>query len=325
MQRRDFITLVGSAAAWPLAARAQQPTMPVIGILQSQKLVGYANRLSVFRQGLSETGYVESRNVLTEYRSAEGQLDRLPALAADLVRRQVAVIVATGIPAAQAAQAATATIPIVFSLGADPVAFGLVASLNRPGGNVTGMSSSSVELGPKRLELLHEVIPSATAIGLLLDPSNPNAETLQRDSHAAATTLGVQIHILHAPTERDFDAAFANLVQLRAGGLVISNAGLFIDRSEQLAAMALRHAVPAIFQYREFAAAGGLMSYGTSSTDLYRELGVYTGRIIKGEKPSDLPVQQSSKVELIINLKVAKAFALTVPLTLLGRADEVIE
>jgi putative ABC transport system substrate-binding protein len=327
VRRRNFITLLGGAAAWPVAARGQQPKLPVIGFLYNEEtLLGvYANRIGVFRQGLGETGYVEGQNVLIEYRSAEGQIDRLPTLAADLVARQVAVIVVAGIPAARAAQAATATIPIVFSLGADPVAFGLVTSLNRPGGNITGVSSASVELGPKRLELLHELIPGATTVGLLVNPSNPNSETLLRDAQAAARTLGLQIYILHASTERDFDAVFASLVQLRAPGLVISNAGLFIDRSERLAALALRHAVPAIFQYREFAAAGGLMSYGTSSTDLYRYLGVYTGRILKAEKPEDLPVHLTTRVELIINLKTAKALGLTVPLTLLGRADEVIE
>ena len=286
----------------------------------------YARMLSAFLKGLSETSYIENQNVKIEYRWAQGEVDRLPALAADLVHREVAVIAATGTPAALAAKAATTTIPIVFETGNDPVHLGLVASLNRPSGNVTGIAQLAIEVAPKRLELLYEMIPTARIFALLVDPTDPVVfENTTRGTQAAAQSLGLELHVLNVSTERYFDAVFANLIQLRAGGLLISGGQFFNSRSKQLAAMALQHALPTIFPYRDLAAAGGLMSYGASLTDAYRLAGVYTGRILKGEKPADLPVQQATKVELIVNLKTAKALGVTVPMSLLGRADEVIE
>jgi putative ABC transport system substrate-binding protein len=327
MRRRQFITLLGgAAAAWPSAVRAQQPVMPVIGYLSpsSPDNTTSENNVAAFRKGLSENGYVEGRNVAIEYRWANTQIDQLPALAADLVRHQVAVIFEfSTLPIAS--KAATSTIPIVFVTPDDPVAFGLVASLNRPGGNLTGATILTTEVLPKRLELLHELLPTAAKIALLINPTNHAAETQSKDVKAAGRALGREIDVLNASSERDFDTVFANLAQLRAGGLVIAGDSLFGRRSEQLAAFALRHAVPAIFQSREFTAAGGLMSYGPSIPDAYHLAGVYTGRILKGEKPADLPVQQATKFELIINLKTAMALGLAVPLLLLGRADEIIE
>jgi putative ABC transport system substrate-binding protein len=328
MKRRQFISLLSSlAAAWPLIARAQQPAMPVIGLLGGASPELDADRLRAFRQGLSEAGYDEGRNVAIEYRWAGGQYDRLPPLAADLVRRQVAVISALGgTPSALAAKSATTTIPIVFAVGSDPVSLGLVASLSKPGGNVTGVTQLAVAIGSKRLELLHEIIPKATVVALLVNPTNPPlAETLSRDAQAAGRTLGLQIHVLQASTEGEIDEAFATMVQLQCGGLVVGPDSFFISRSEQLAALALRHAVPAIYQYREFTAAGGLVSYGASLADFYRLAGIYTGRILKGEKPADMPVEQAPKVELIINLETAHKLGVTIPPSILLRADEVIE
>ncbi len=325
MRRREFITLIGSAAAaWPLVARAQQPALPIIGFLGTDSADLRRSQLHAFRKGLSEAGYDDGRNVTIEYRWAEGQYDRLAALAADLVGRHVTVIVANG-PAAMAAKAATTSIPIVFGVGFDPVRLGLVASLNRPGGNLTGVSNLNAELLPKRLELLHGLVPTATIIALLVNPNNPNAETLSKEAQAAARELDLHLLVLNASTERDFDTAFATLVRPRAGALVIGSDGFFVSRSAHLGALTVRHAVPTIFQTRVFAAAGGLMSYAGSSTDAFRLMAVYAGRILKGEKPADLPIQQSAKFELMINLKTAKTLGLEVPPTLLARADEVIE
>ena len=327
IRRREFIgTLGGMAAAWPLAARAQQPGMPVVGFVNAGSARGAAKQLAAFLKGLGENGHVEGRNVTIEYRWAESQFDRLPSMMADLVHRQVAVIAATTTPAALAAKAATTTIPIVFETGTDPVQLGLVASLSRPGGNATGVTQLIVEVAPKRLELLHELVPTARAIGLLVNQANPAlAQAQLRAIQSAADTLGLELQILNASSERDFDAAFANLIRLRAGGLVISADSVFLRGMEQLAALTVRHAVRAIYQYREFAAAGGLISYGPDIRESYRMAGTYTARILKGDKPANLPVQQVTKVEMYINLKTAKALGITVPLPLSGRADELFE
>jgi putative ABC transport system substrate-binding protein len=327
VRRRDIIKgIAGLVVVWPVAASAQQPAMPVVGFINGASAKDYTQQLAAFLKGLSETGYVDGQNVAIEYRWAEGRNDRLPAMVADLVHRQVAVIAATTTPAVLAAKAATTTIPIVFELGSDPVALGLVASLNRPGGNVTGVSQTSVEMAPKRMQLLHELIPTASVMALLVNPADGVvAEVYTREVQAAAKTLGVELHILNAATERDLDGVFAKLIQLRVGGLVISGGAFLRSRSEKLAALALQRAVPAVFVDREFAAAGGLLSYGAAIADAYRLAGIYTGRILKGAKPADLPVQQATKVELYINLKTAKALGITVPNTLIGRADEVIE
>jgi len=309
----------------PLAAHAQQSAMPVIGFLRNTAATGYNPMVTAFVQALKEAGFVAGENVAIEYRWADNQNDRLPALAADLVRRQVTVIMAAGIPAALAAKAATTTIPIVFEIADDPVELGLVASLNRPGGNLTGVTTLNVEMAPKRLELLHEVVPTTRSIALLVYPGNPVNERLSTDTQTAAQTLGLQLHVLHARTERDFDTVFASLVQMRVGALVINNGSLFLSRIEQLAALTVRHAVPAISAYREFTEAGGLMSYGGSLTDAYRLTGVNVSRILKGERAADLPVQQATKVELFINLKTANALGLSVPHGLLNAANEVIE
>jgi putative ABC transport system substrate-binding protein len=334
--RRAFIAGLGGAAAWPLVARGQQPAMPVIGFLNAASPDQFAHVVRAFHLGLSETGYVEGRNVAIEYRWAENQYDRLPTLAADLVRRRVSVITTgSAVLAAVAAKAATATIPIVFLTGADPVQLGLVASLNQPGGNLTGVTTLNMEMTPKRLEVLRELLPTTTMVAVLVNPINTPAtvETEIRQAQAMADILGLQpVHVLQASTDDDLNSAFLTLTQSRAGGLVISADTFFSGKSAQLAALASRHAVPTISPYREFVAAGGLMSYGGSVTELYRLVGVYTGRILNGEKPADLPVQQVTKVEFVINLKTAKAnlktakaLGLTVPISLVSRADEVIE
>ena len=327
MRRRDFFKVIGAlATAWPLAARAQQATMPVIGFLCATTAEGYAAPLAAFRRGLAEAGFIEGRNVAIEYRWAEDQNDRLPALAADLVRNQVTVIVAAGTPATLAAKAATSTIPIVFYIGVDPIEAGLVTSLARPGGNITGVTNLNADLVPKRLQLVHELAPTATVIALLVNPTSPTlAETSMKEARVAAQTLGLQLHVLHASTERDLDEAFRTSVQLRAGALVISPDTSFNSLSKQFGALTLRYGMPTIYQFREFAAAGGLLSYGGDVSEFNRQTGILTGRILKGEKPADLPVQQSAKMELFINLKTAKALGLTIPQSVLVRAVELIE
>jgi ABC-type uncharacterized transport system substrate-binding protein len=325
MRRREFITLLGGAAAWPLIARAQQPAMLVIGFLRNTLPEDSAYLLAALRQGLAEVGYVEGQNVAIEYRWAENRFERLQELAADLVRRQCAVIVAGGNAPARAAMAATATIPIVFASGDDPVRLGFVASLNRPSGNVTGVTFYAGVLVAKQLELLREVVPKAAVVSMLVNPSSPAADDQIRDAKAAARAIGLEIHILNASSERDFEKAFATLVQYRADAVIVAGDALFTGQRDRLVALAARHAVPVTYNLPEFVAAGGLMSYGSSSMDAYRQVGVYTGRILKGAKPADLPVQQPTKFELAVNLKTAKALGLTVPPAVVGRADEVIE
>ena len=326
MKRRTFIAGLGSAAVWPLVARGQQPTMPVIGVLMPQSADDdYKNVTVPLLQGLKESGYVEGLNVAFEYRWAENQYDRLPALAADLVRHRVAVIVANGSPAALAAKAATTTIPIVFSSGVDPVALGLVASLNRPGGNVTGGAALITELMPKQLQLLRDLIPRAGVFGVLADPAAVDIQTIVAGLQAAARELGLQLVIVNARTDSDLEIAFATLSQQRVGAVLVGPSILYGRHTEQLAALVVRHSLPAIFSLREYTLAGGLMSYGTSLRYMWHQAGIYTGRILKGDKPADLPVEQVTKLELVINLKTAKALGLTIPETLLATADEVIQ
>ena len=326
IRRREFITLLGGAAAWPCVGRAQQPAIPIVGWLNSEAPDGEYNLMAAaFRQGLSETGFVEGRNVAIEYQWARGQIDRLPELAAELVRHQAAVIAAAGTLSARAAKAATTTTPIVFSVATDPIAMGLVASLNRPGGNLTGVANLMVELGQKQLELLHELVPAVTIMAVLINPNFPAADDQARDLQAAARKLGLELHVMHASTERDLDAVFAKMLDLRVGALAITADAFFLSRREQIMALAARHSLPATSPWREAVMVGGLMSYGSSDTEGYQQLGNYAGRILKGEKPADMPVQQSTKFELIINLKAAKALGIEVPLSMLMRVNEVIE
>jgi putative ABC transport system substrate-binding protein len=324
LKRREFITLLGGAAAWPLAARAQQSISPVVAFLNSTSEDAYASEVAAFRRGLQEAGFIERQNVAIEYRWANGRYERLPDMAADLVRLNVAVIVANG-PAVAPAKAATSTVPIVFSAGFDPVEAGLVASLNRPGGNLTGVSILNVEIGQKRLQLLHEIVPAARTVGVLINPGSPSTEALSHELQSAGRALGIELQLLEAKNEREIEAAFAEVVRLHCGALLIGNDTFFTSQARRLAQLAVRHSVPASYAYRDFVAAGGLMSYGASLADVYRQAGIYAGRILKGEKSADLPVVQSTKVDLIINMKTATALGLTIPLPIIGRADEVIE
>jgi putative ABC transport system substrate-binding protein len=325
MRRREFIAGLGSTAAWPLLARAQQPAVPVVGFLSAQSAeVDYKDTTVPFLQGLKDAGYVEGRNVAVEYRYAENQLDRLPALAADLARRRVAVIVASAITVARAAKAATTTIPIVFLAGGDPVAMGLVANLDRPGANLTGIALLEGATVAKRLQLLRELIPDAARFGVLADPASVNTRSAIEDLQAAAPTLGLQLVIVNASTDRDLEPAFATFSQQRVGAVLVGTSTLLARRTEQLAALAARYALPAMFAFREHALAGGLISYGSSMGFGFHQVGIHTGRILDGDKPADLPVQRLTKVELVINLKTAKALGLTIPETLLAKADEVI-
>jgi putative ABC transport system substrate-binding protein len=328
MRRREFITLIGgTAVVWPVSSRAQQPPKSIIGFLGSESADAWAGRLDELRRGLSELGFVEGQNLSIEYRWAQGRNERLPSMAADLVREQVKVIIAPGsTPAALAAQAATKTIPIVFEIASDPVELGLVSGLNKPGANVTGVTTLNLEIGPKRLELLHSVIPSAGLIGLLINPTNPRlAEQNTKSIQSAGRSFGLEIHVLHASTEDDLGAVFEELKKIKAAGLMIAADPFFSSHVKQLAALSIRHAVPSVYQFREFAAAGGLLSYGTSFTKSFRTVGNYVGRILKGEKPAELPVQQATAVELIINQRTAEALGVTLPQALISRADEVIE
>ena len=326
MKRREFITLLSSAAAWPLVARAQQPAMPVVGFLGAPSAAPYARYVAAVHQGLKEVGYIEHQNVAMEYRWADGQYDRLPALAAELVSRRVAVIVPIGgAPATVAAKAATSTIPIVFNLGADPIELGLVANLNRPGGNITGIALMSVEIERKRLELLHELAPTSTSIAILLNPSNAQAQTQEREAQEAARVIGRKVLVLRAGREHEIEKAFAALVRERAGALLVGGDTFFISQAILFVVLTARHAMPTIYTSRSYVDAGGLMSYGASMLDAYRHTGVYTGRVLKGERPADLPIVQPTKFELVINLKTARALSIAIPPTLLARADEVIE
>jgi putative tryptophan/tyrosine transport system substrate-binding protein len=326
VKRRAFITLIGGAAVWPLGVRAQQTAMPLIGFLDPGSPEFYPDRVAAFRQGLKEVGYVEGENVVVEFRWAHSQYDRLPALAAELVRRRAAVIFAATLQAALPAKTAASTIPIVFAIGSDPVKYGLVASFNRPGGNLTGTTwLGGSSLAAKRLELLHEAAPTVSVVGFLVNPNNPAAEAEVREVDEAARAMGLQLHVLNVSTAREIDAAFATFIQQRVGAVLTATDTIFFARRDQVVVLAARHALPAILQWREFAAGGGLMSYGTNISEAYRQAAVYIGRILKGEKPADLPVQQAVRVELVINLYTARALGLTFPLALLGRADEVIE
>jgi len=326
VKRRDFITLLGGAAAWPLAARAQQPTLPVIGLLGAPSAAPYERYVAAVHQGLKEAGYIEHQNVPMEYRWANSQYDRLPGLAADLVSRRVAVIVPIGgAPAVLAAKAATSTIPIVFNMGADPIGLGLVTNLNRPGGNITGVAMMTLEIETKRLELLHELAPASTPIAILLNPSNAQAQGQEREAQAAAPVIGRKVLILKAGTEHEIERAFATLVRERAAALLVGGDTFFTSQATLFVVLTARHSIPTVYPFRSFVDAGGLMSYGSSLLDAYRQTGVYTGRVLKGEKPADMPIVQPTKFELVINLKTARAVGIPIPATLLARADEVIE